>query len=138
MTNFFINPDFFLVIYSSIIFFNPIFSFSIFNFYVLTIFRFAYMRANTGYAGSSSVTRVILSTIKYSEYSTGIVRDITNIYSAAQCSTTAYQSVASYLRSKNTCLFSKIIIYVNPKKYTSRAIIDENSFFISKETFFSA
>lgn len=82
------------------------------------IFRFAYMRANTGYAGSSSVIRVALSSIKYSEYSTGVVKDITNIYSTAQCSTTAYQTVTSYLKSKNTCLFSKIISPISQRNNT--------------------
>ena len=82
------------------------------------IFRFAYMRANTGYAGSSSVTRVTLSSIKHSEYSTGVVKDVTNIYTTAQCSTTAYQSVTSYLNSKNTCLFSKISTPISQRNNT--------------------
>jgi hypothetical protein len=69
--------------------------------------RFAYVRADAGYATSSSVVGVTLSSIKFSEYATGVVTDVTSSYSAQQCSTKAYQSVTPYLKSKSDCLFSK-------------------------------
>lgn len=65
------------------------------------------MRADAGYATSSSVVGVTLSSIKFSEYATGIVTDVTSAYTAQQCSTKAYQSVTTYLKSKSACLFSK-------------------------------
>ena len=65
------------------------------------------MRAAAGYATSSSVVGVTSSSIKFSEFATGIVTDVTSSYSTQQCSTKAHQSVTAYLKSKSACLFSK-------------------------------
>lgn len=82
--------------------FSNSFFIKLFKFY-----RFANVRADAGYATSSSVVGVTLSSIKFSEYATGIVTDVTSSYSAQQCSTKAYQSVTTYLKSKSACLFPK-------------------------------
>jgi hypothetical protein len=78
-----------------------------FSIKLIEFYRFAYVRADAGYATSSSVVGVTLSSIKFSEFATGVVTDVTSSYSAQQCSTKAHQSVTTYLKSKSDCLFSK-------------------------------
>lgn len=84
----------------------------------ITFYRFAYVRADAGYATSTSVVGVTLSSVKFSEFATGIVTDVTSSFSAQQCSTKAYLSVTTYLKSKSACLFSKSVIPLSLRNNT--------------------
>lgn len=72
----------------------------------LVPFRTASTVASAGYAGASSVSKVTVSSVKFTEYATGVSRDITAAYTANSCQTNAYSSFTDYLASKSTCFFS--------------------------------
>jgi hypothetical protein len=69
-------------------------------------FRTASTVASAGFAAASSVSKVAVSSVKFTEYATGVTRDITAAYTANSCQTNAYSNFTKYSSSKSTCLFS--------------------------------
>ena len=75
------------------------------------IIRTASVIASAGYASQPSVIEVSISSVSYSEYSTGLVKNVTDIWKNNSCKTKAYSTFSKYINSKSSCLLSNPLHY---------------------------
>ena len=68
--------------------------------------RSASVLASAGFAAASSVTSVSIRSVKFADYSTGGVKDVTAAYLANKCTSTAYSTLSAYQQSNSGCRFS--------------------------------
>ena len=73
--------------------------------------RSASVTASAGFAIESTVIKVSISSVSFSEYSTGVMKDVTNIWNSNACTTKAYTSFSEYVNSKSSCLLSSSLYY---------------------------
>lgn len=67
--------------------------------------------ASAGFAKISSAVQVTISSVTFSEFSTGAKKVITSLWTGNNCATTAYDEFNQYKTSKSSCLFSATSAY---------------------------